>query len=385
MKRTIYDEDHEAFRASVKEFLDRQVVPNLEEHAAEKAIPREFWTEAGKQGFLGLEVPEEYGGQLEEAGAGDYRFNAVLTEELAKVNMALPSCVGIHADIVAPYLVHLTTEEQRQRWLPGFCTGELLTAIGMTEPSGGSDLAALKTTAVKDGDDWVLNGSKTFITNGYSADLVIVAVRTSPEKKARGITLFGVETAKDGFSRGRKLDKVGQDESDTAEIFFEDLRVSDDDIIGELDNGFIHMMTFLPQERLGSAITNLAHAAQILVETLQYTKDRKAFGQSIGQFQHNKFLLADLFTRVEVTQAYVDQCVLAHTEGELTPIDAAKAKWWTAQVQSEVLDHCVQLHGGYGFMNEYRVARAWRDARVTKIWAGSNEIMKELIGRDLGL
>jgi alkylation response protein AidB-like acyl-CoA dehydrogenase len=384
MKRTIYDEDHEAFRASVKEFLDRQVVPNLEEHAAQKAIPREFWLEAGKQGFLGLEVPETYGGQIEE-GAGDYRFNAVLTEELAKVNMALPSCVGIHADIVAPYLVHLTTDEQKKRWLPGFCTGEILTAIGMTEPSGGSDLAALKTTAVRDGDYWVLNGSKTFITNGYSADLVIVAARTSPEKKARGITLFGVETDRPGFSRGRKLDKVGQDESDTAELFFEDLRVSDDDIIGELDGGFIHMMTFLPQERLGSAITNLAHAAQILDETLQYCKERKAFGQSIGHFQHNKFLLAELYTQVEVTQAYLDQCVLAHNRQELTPIDAAKAKWWSAQVQSEVLDHCVQLFGGYGYMNEYRVARAWRDARVTKIWAGTNEIMKELIGRDLGL
>jgi alkylation response protein AidB-like acyl-CoA dehydrogenase len=381
MKRTIYDEDHEAFRASVKEFLDRQVVPNLEEHAAQKAIPREFWLEAGKQGFLGLEIPEEHGG----SEAGDYRFNAVLTEELAKVNMALPSCVGIHADIVAPYLVHLTTDEQKKRWLPGFCTGEILTAIGMTEPSGGSDLAALKTTAVRDGDYWVLNGSKTFITNGYSADLVIVAARTSPEKKARGITLFGVETDRPGFSRGRKLDKVGQDESDTAELFFEDLRVSDDDIIGELDGGFIHMMTFLPQERLGSAITNLAHAAQILDETLQYCKERKAFGQSIGHFQHNKFLLAELYTQVEVTQAYLDQCVLAHTRQELTPIDAAKAKWWSAQVQSEVLDHCVQLFGGYGYMNEYRVARAWRDARVTKIWAGTNEIMKELIGRDLGL
>ncbi len=381
MKRAIYDEDHEAFRSSVKEFLDREVVPHLEEHVAEKAIPREFWTAAGKQGFLGLEIPEEYGG----SAAGDYRFNAVLTEELAKVNMALPSCLGIHADIVAPYLVHLTTDEQKQRWLPGFCTGDLLTAIGMTEPSGGSDLAALKTTAVRDGDDWVVNGSKTFITNGYSADLVIIAARTTPEKKARGITLFGVDGASEGFSRGRKLDKVGQDESDTSEIFLEDVRVSNDDIIGEVDNGFIHMMTFLPQERLGSAITNLAHAAQILDETLQYAKDRKAFGQSIGQFQHNKFLLADLYTRVEVTQAYVDQCVLAHTRGELTPIDAAKAKWWTAQVQNDVLDHCVQLHGGYGYMNEYRVARAWRDARVTKIWAGSNEIMKELIGRDLGL
>ena len=381
MKREIYDEDHEAFRSSVREFLDREVRPHVEEHATAKAIPREFWLAAGKQGFLGLEIPEEYGGMA----AGDYRFNAVLTEELAKVNMSLPSCVGIHADIVAPYLVHLTTDEQRRRWLPRFCTGELLTAIGMTEPSGGSDLAALRTTAVADGDDWVLNGSKTFITNGYSADLVVVAARTSPEKKARGITLFGVDTTAEGFSRGRKLDKVGQDESDTAELHFSDLRVSGADVIGEVDSGFIHMMTFLPQERLGSAITNLAHAAQILDETLAYTKDRKAFGQSIGAFQHNKFLLADLFTRVEVTQAYVDQCVLAHTKGELTPIDAAKAKWWTAQVQNDVLDHCVQLYGGYGFMNEYRVARAWRDARVTKIWAGSNEIMKELIGRDLGL
>ncbi len=381
MKREIYNDDHEAFRSSVREFLDREVVPHLEEYQAAHALPREFWLAAGKQGFLGLEVPEEYGG----SEAGDYRFNTVLTEELAKVNMSLPSCLGIHADIVAPYLVHLTSEEQKKRWLPGFCSGELLTAIGMTEPSGGSDLAALKTTAVRDGDDWVLNGSKTFITNGYSADLVVVAARTSPEKKARGITLFAVESALEGYSRGRKLDKVGQDESDTAELFFENVRVPHDHIIGELDQGFIHMMNWLPQERLGSAVTNLAHARQILDETVTYTKDRKAFGQSIGQFQHNKFLMADLVTRVEVTQAYVDQCVLAHCKGELTPIDAAKAKWWTAQVQNDVLDHCVQLHGGYGFMNEYRVARAWRDARVTKIWAGSNEIMKELIGRDLGL
>ncbi|HSE71433.1 MAG TPA: acyl-CoA dehydrogenase family protein [Nocardioidaceae bacterium] len=381
MKRRIYDEDHEAFRSSVREFLDRQVKPHLEEHIAEKSMPRALWLEAGKQGFLGLEVPEKFGG----AEAGDYRFNAVLTEELAKVNMALPSCVGIHADIVAPYLVHLTTEEQKARWLPGFCSGEILTAIGMTEPSGGSDLANLKSTAVRDGDDWILNGSKTFITNGYSADLIVVAARTSPEKKARGITLFGVEATMEGFSRGRKLDKVGQDESDTAELFFEDVRVPAANVIGEVDHGFIHMMTWLPQERLGSAVTNLAHARQILDETIEYAKERKAFGQPIGAFQHNKFLLAELVTKVEVAQAYVDEAVVAHTEGELTPIDAAKAKWWTAQVQNEVLDHCVQVYGGYGYMNEYRVARAWRDARVTKIWAGTNEIMKELIGRDLGL
>ncbi len=381
MKRDIYDDDHETFRSSVKEFLDRQVVPHLDEHVASHGLPREFWIEAGKQGFLGLEVPEQYGG----SEANDYRFNAVLTEELAKVNMTLPSCVGIHADIVAPYLVHLTTDEQKQRWLPRFCSGELLTAIGMTEPGGGSDLAGLKTTAVRDGDDWVINGAKTFITNGGSADLVVVAARTAPEKRAKGISLFGVDTSLDGFSVGRVLDKVGQDESDTAELAFSDVRVSNDDLIGELDTGFISMMQFLPQERLGSAITNIAHAAQILDETVQYAKDRKAFGQAIGSFQANQFLLAELVTKVEVTWSFVDQCIMKHTRGELTPVDAAKAKWWTSQVQNDVLDHCVQLHGGYGYMNEYRVARAWRDARVTKIWAGSNEIMKMLIGRDLGL
>ncbi|KRF11843.1 acyl-CoA dehydrogenase family protein [Nocardioides sp. Soil796] len=381
MKRTIYDADHDSFRASVREFLERSVIPNVEEHAANKALPREFWLEAGKQGFLGLSIPEEYGG----AGADDYRFNAVLFEELNKVNAALGSCLGIHADITAPYLVELGTEEQKQKWLPGVAAGEVLLAIGMTEPSGGSDLAGLKSTAVRDGDQWVINGSKTFITNGYSADLVITAVRTSPEKGARGITLFAIPADAEGFSRGRKLDKVGQDESDTAELFFENIRLGDDHIVGELDGGFIHMMQKLPQERLGCAISNVAHAKQILEETLQYTKDRKAFGQGIGSFQHNKFLLAELFTQIEVAESYIDQCVVAHDKGELSPIDAAKAKWWSSQVQNDVLDHCVQLHGGYGFMNEYRVARAWRDARVSKIWAGSNEIMKELIGRDLGL
>ena len=380
MKRTIYNEDHEAFRASCRAFLEKNAIPHLEEHLDNHGIPREFWLEAGKQGFLGLEIPEEYGG----VGAGDFRFNAVWAEELSKVNAALSSCVGIHADIVAPYLVDLTTEEQKQRWLPGFCSGEIITAIGMTEPGGGSDLAALKTTAVRDGDEWVINGSKTFITNGYSADLVVTAVRTSPEKGARGITLFGIEATDEGFSRGRKLDKVGQTESDTAELFFENVRLGDDRVIGEVDNGFIYMMERLPQERLGAAISNIAHAKQILEETIQYTKDRQAFGQPIGKFQHNKFLMAELVTKIEVAEAYTDMAADAHSRGELTAIDAAKAKWWSAEIQNDVLDHCVQLHGGYGFMNEYRVARAWRDARVTKIWAGSNEIMKELIGRDLG-
>ncbi len=381
MQRLALNEDHLAFAASVRQFLDRSVVPNVEHHINNKGLPRQFWLDAGAQGFLGLEIPESYGG----SEAADFRFNAVLTEELAKVNMALPSCVGIHSDIVAPYLVNLTTDEQRRRWLPGIASGEIVAAIGMTEPSGGSDLAALKTVAARDGDEWVINGSKTFITNGSSADLVIVAARTSPEKKARGITLFGVEATRPGFSRGRKLDKVGQEEADTSELFFENVRVTDAEIIGELDRGFIHMMENLPQERLICAVANLAHCRQIFVETLEYVKERRAFGQSIGSFQHNKFLLAELCTKLEVAQAYVDQCLVAHAQGELTAVDAAKVKYWTSEIQGDVLDHCVQLYGGYGYMNEYRVARAWRDARSTRIWAGSNEIMKELVGRDLGL
>ncbi|WP_138996741.1 acyl-CoA dehydrogenase family protein [Rhodococcus zopfii] len=380
MKRTVYGDDHEAYRESVRLFLVRYFEPRADDVRSDRGLPRDFWLEAGKRDLLGLEVPAEYTG----AEAGDYRFNAVLIEELAKVNAALASSVSIHCDVVAPYLVQLTTDEQKRRWLPGLCSGEMLTAIGMTEPGGGSDLAGLKTTAVRDGGEWVLSGAKTFITNGYSADMVVIAARTSPEKRAKGITLFGVDASLPGFGRGRKLDKVGQDEADTAELFLDSVRVADADVIGELDRGFIHMMSFLPQERLGCAVANLAHVTQILAETIEYCGDRKAFGHPIGTFQHNKFLLAELVTQIEVTQAYVDRCVEAHVAGELTPVDAAKAKWWTADVQNRVVDHCVQLYGGYGYMNEYRVARAWRDARVTRIWAGSNEIMKELIGRDLG-
>ncbi len=388
MPRNIYDDDHEAYRSTVREFVERTLKPRAEEMLEGKSIPRDIWREAGKQGLFGLGIPEEYGG----AGAEDYRFNAVNAEEIAAFNAAASSCFGIHADVCPPYVVDLGTDEQKQRWLPGMASGDLICAIAMTEPSGGSDLAALRTTAVRDGDwasgangDWIVNGSKTFITNGYQADLVIVATRTDPSKGARGITLFMVENGMPGFSRGRKLDKVGQEESDTAELFFDDVRVSDANRIGEEGMGFIAMMQRLPQERIGAAISNTSHAAQILTETIAYAKERKAFGQPIGSFQHNKFKLAELVTKIEVTQAYVDDCVAAHADGRLTAVDAAKAKWWSAQVQNDVLDECVQLYGGYGFMNEYRVARAWRDARVTKIWAGSNEIMKELIGRDLGL
>ena len=329
LKRDHYEEDHEDFRASVQQWLERSVKPHTDKHIADKALPREFWLEAGENGFLGLAIPEEYGG----AGAEDFRFNAVLAEELGKIGAAYPTCVGIHSDITAPYLVRLGTEEQKQRWLPGVASGEILLAIGMTEPSGGSDLAALKTTAVRDGDEWVINGSKTFITNGYSCDLVITAVRTDPEKGAKGITLFAIEANKEGFSRGRKLDKVGMEESDTAELFFENVRVTDAEIIGELNRGFIHMMEELPQERVSCAVANVAQAKQILMETVQYAKDRKAFGQSIGAFQHNKFLLAELVTQIEVAEAYVDKCVAAHARGELSPVEASKAKWWSSQAQ----------------------------------------------------
>jgi alkylation response protein AidB-like acyl-CoA dehydrogenase len=381
MKRPIFDEDHDAFRESCRTFVDRALRPNQEKHIANHEFGREVWLELGKQGFLGLNVPEEYGG----AGVDDIRFSLILAEELSKLAFAYSSCVGIHTNCVAPYLVDLGTKEQKQRWLPRFCTGELITALAMTEASGGSDLAALKTRAVRDGADWVLSGSKTFITNGASADLILVAARTSPDKGAKGITLFAVEAGMAGFERGRKLDKVGQAEADTSELFFDDVRVPAANVIGEIDQGFVYVMQRLVTERIGSAVNNLAHARQILEETLVYARERKAFGTPIGSFQANKFVLAELQTMAEVTQAFVDQCTLAAVHGTLTAVDAAKAKWWSAKVQNDILDACVQLWGGYGYMNEYRVARAWADARVSKIWAGSNEIMKELIGRELGL
>ncbi len=379
--RTIFNAEHDAFRESAAAFVDRSVMPRMEELGELHHHPREMWLEAGAQGFLGLDVPEQYGG----SAAGDWRFNAVLAEELSRASVATSSAFGIHYDVCAPYLVELTTEEQRQRWLPGFCSGELVTAIGMTEPSGGSDLAALKTTAVRAGDGWVLNGSKTFITNGSTADLVIIAAQTTPGGGSRGISLFAIEKGTQGFEPGRVLDKIGQPEADTAELFLTDVHIGAENLIGELDQGFIHMMENLAQERIGAAAANIAHARAILDETLVYVKERTAFGKPVGSFQHNAFMLADMVTRAEVTQAYVDQQIVAHAEGRLSAVDAAKSKWWTADVQGDILDACVQLHGGYGFMREYRVARAWADARVTRIWAGSNEIMKLIISRDLGL
>ena len=378
--RPIFDTEHESFRDSVRSFVDRHLKPVHQEAIDNHHLARDLWREAGKQGLLGLSVPEEYGG----SGASDYRFSAILTEELSSLSAAAASAFSMHYDVAAPYLIELATEEQRTRWLPEFCSGEIVTGVGMTEPSGGSDLAALKTTATKTDSGWLMNGSKTFITNGGSADLVIVAARTGPGPRAKGISLFAVDASLPGFRRGRTLDKVGQPESDTAELFFDDLELDDSALLGEVGRGFVYMMERLPQERLCCAVSNVAHVRAILDETIGYARERHAFGQPIGAFQHNKFLLAELITKVDVTQSFVDECIVEHAGGHLTAVKAAKAKWWTAQVQNEVLDSCVQLFGGYGYMTEYRVARAWMDARVTKIWAGSNEIMKELIGRDLG-
>ena len=381
MDRTIFEPEHKEFRAAVATYLERSITPQLERYIDDRLIDRAAWEEAGKQGFLGLEVPEEYGGSL----AQDYRFNTIATEEMSKVSVGFNSSLQIHADIVAPYLVELGTEELKTRLLPDFCAGLKTAGIGMTEAGGGTDLAALKTTAVPDGDGWLINGSKTFITNGYTADILVVAARTSQEKGARGISLFVIEEGMPGFERGRKLDKAGQHEADTAELFFNDVHVPAENLLGEVGSGFIYMMERLPQERIGCAISNLAHAKQAFLETLEYAKERQAFGKPIGSFQHLKFVLAEQATKLDVTQAYMDECVMAKINGDFSATDAAKAKGWTSQIQNDVIDACLQIFGGYGYMNEYRIARAWQDARVTKIWAGSNEIMKELIGRELGL
>ena len=366
---------------TVRDFADTCVRPLQAAMIETGRPPRDLWIEAGRRGLLGLAVPLAYGG----GEAKDWKFSAILMEELAAVSAAIPSFLSIHFDVVAPYLVELTTEEQRERWLPRFCTGDLVTTIAMTEPSGGSDLARIRTNAVRDGTDWILSGSKTFITNGGSADLLVVAARTNRASGSKGITLFGVEAGMPGFSRGRNLDKVGQREADTAEVFFDEVRVPQQNVIGQVDRGFQHMMRMLPQERLGAAVTSLAHARPILQLTLAYARERQAFGTPIGSMQHNKFHLAEMATKLDVAQSFVDACIDVHCAGALSPVAAAKAKWWCADVQNQIIDRCVQLHGGYGYMNEYRVARAWTDARVSKIWAGSNEIMKEIVSRSSGM
>jgi alkylation response protein AidB-like acyl-CoA dehydrogenase len=377
--RLNFGKEHDLFRETVQGFIRDHVTPNLKRFRAERLIDRSLWVEAGAQGFLGLELPERYGG----SGTEDHRFVVLLCEELARSSLALASSVGIHVDVVAPYLLQLTTEEQRARWLPGFCAGTLVTALAMTEPGAGSDLAALKTRARRDKKRWVLNGSKTFITNGTCADLVIVAARTGDV--AREITLFAVESSKPGFQVGSKFDKIGQHEADTAELFFSDIELTDDDVIGSVGQGWEHMREQLTRERIHTAYVSLAHVESIFDATLEYVTTRNAFGRPIGSFQNNRFRLAEAKVELDVARTYVDRCIDDYADGRLSEVGAAKAKYFTTEIQNRIIDCCLQLHGGYGYVEEYSVARGWADARVTRIYAGSNEIMKEIIGRSLGL
>jgi alkylation response protein AidB-like acyl-CoA dehydrogenase len=380
MEQHLYEPVHSDFRSLCREFLAREAVPH---HAGwEKAglVDREVWRKAGSAGLLGLDVDEEFGG----GGQRDFRFNAVLVEEIIHAGCSGLG-FGLHNDVIAPYLTELTMPEQRKRWLPGFCSGDLVTAIAMSEPGAGSDLAGVRTSAVRDGDSYLINGQKTFITNGEHADLVIVVAKTAADEGAHGVSLIAVERGTPGFSRGRRLEKVGLKANDTAELFFDDCRVPIDNLIGTENHGFYHLMANLPRERLSIAVAAVAAAEVILEQTLEYARSREAFGRPIGRFQHNRFLLAELDTEVTIARTFLNHCIAEFNLGRLSVTDAAKAKWWTTELQNKVADRCVQLHGGYGYMLEYPVAKAWLDSRVQTIYGGTTEIMKEIIGRGLGL
>ena len=380
MKRLILQEEHEQLRATARQFLEKECAPYAEKWDSERIVDREAYVAAGKYGLIGFNMPEKFGG----GGVDDFRFNAVIVEEFTKYGLPSPG-LSLQNDIVGPYFANLATEEQQERWLPGYITGELIGAVAMTEPGAGSDLAGIKTTAVRDGDDWILNGSKTFISAGINSDLVVVVARTDPDAGHKGFSLLVVERGMEGFTRGRKLDKMGQHFADTAELNFENVRVPNANLLGKEGRGFYHLMTNLPSERLSIAIAGVAGARATFNDTLAYVKDRKAFGQPIGSFQHNKFVMAEMDTELEIAESYVDRCLQAVVDGELTAVEASKAKWWCTELGKRVVDHCVQLHGGYGYMNEYKVARDYVDVRIQTIYGGTTEIMKEIIGKDLGL
>jgi len=382
MRRTLFDDTHEEFRSAFRSFLEREAVPNAAAWDAAGVVDRSLFAVAGANGFLGMEVPEEHGG----GGVKDFRFNVVIAEELqaADVN-AVGLGLTLHNDICLPYFLHLTNDEQKARWLPGICAGELITAVAMTEPGIGSDLASMTTTAIRDGDHYVVNGSKTFITNGINADLVITAVKTDPSQRHRGMSLLVLERGMEGFTRGRNLDKIGMHAQDTAELFFDDVRVPVTNRLGEEGTGFVQLVSNLPQERLSIAVTGVAAARAAFDRTLAYAKERQAFGQPVASFQHNRFVLAEMATEIEIGQSFIDRCVLALNAGELTADEAAMAKWWCTELQGKVIDRGVQLHGGYGYMTEYPIGRAYADARITRIYGGTTEIMKEIIGRSLGV
>jgi len=382
MKRTLFTEEHNLFRDTFKHFLEKEVVPYYEQWEKDGIVSREMWLKAGQQGFLGLAVPEEYGG----IGVNDFRYSAIMAEESARAGVVSAGMViGLHNDIILPYFIAYANEEQKQRWLPGMCTGELITAIAMTEPGTGSDLAAIRTTAERIGDYYILNGQKTFISNGIISDVVIVVAKTDPALRHKGISLLVVERSMQGFNRGRKLDKVGLKAQDTAELSFEDVKVPVTNLLGEEGKGFSYLMRQLAQERLSVGVSAVAACETALEITLEYCKERTAFGQPIGSFQNSRFKLAEMKTEIEIARVFVDRCIEELNDGNLTPETAAMAKWWTSDLQKRVVDQCVQLHGGYGYMLEYPIARAFLDARVQSIYAGTNEIMKEIIGRSMGI
>jgi alkylation response protein AidB-like acyl-CoA dehydrogenase len=380
MKRTLFEPEHDLFRAAFRAFIEREIAPFHAEWERAGAVPRNLWQAAGRQGFLCMDVPEEYGG----AGARDYRFNVVIGEELWRAGATGPGFV-LHTDIVVPYITNYGTPEQRQRWLPRCVSGECITAIAMTEPGAGSDLAAIRTTARRDGDAYLLNGQKTFISNGILNDLVIVVAKTDPDAGHRGISLLVVERDMPGYERGRRLEKIGLHAQDTAELFFHNVRVPRDHLLGEEGQGFRYLMEQLPRERLAIAVGAVAAAEAALEQTIRYCREREAFGRPIGALQSVRFTLAELVTEVQIGRVFVDQCVLALNRGELTAETAAMAKWWTTELQQRVVHACLQLHGGYGYMREYPIARAFLDARVQTIYGGTTEIMKEIIGRSLKL
>ncbi|GGO68037.1 acyl-CoA dehydrogenase family protein [Nonomuraea cavernae] len=380
MERDLFDEEHLLFRETVREFMAREVMPHHGGWEKDGVVPREVWKKAGEIGMFGFSVPEQYGG----AGITDFRYNTVIVEEIMR-NGASGLGFTLHNDVMAPYFVDLTNEEQKQRWLPGFVSGELITAIAMTEPGAGSDLQGIRTTAVREGDHYLVNGQKTFITNGINSDLVVVVAKTDPDAGARGTTLLVVERGMEGFGRGRNLDKIGMKAQDTAELFFENVRVPVANRLGPNDGeGFFQLMRNLPQERMSIAVAAVAAAEAVLEQTIEYCKTRQAFGRTIGSFQNTRFVLAELATETEIARHYVDKCIRALNAGTLTVVDAAKAKWWTTELQTKVIDRCLQLHGGYGYMMEYPVAKAWIDSRVQTIYGGTTEIMKEIIGRSFG-
>ncbi|MDX8151990.1 acyl-CoA dehydrogenase family protein [Patulibacter brassicae] len=377
MARPVFDDDHQAFRESVRRFLEREIAPHEPQWERDRDVPREALLKAGAAGFLGMAVPEEHGG----AGIDDFRFNAVIGEEVVRADCrGLGAALMLHNDVALPYLLSFANAEQQARWLPGCASGEILLAIAMTEPGTGSDLQSIATTAVRDGDHYVVNGAKTFITNGINSDLVITAVKTDA-----GLSLLGIERGTPGFERGRKLEKLGMHSNDTAELFFHDARVPVENLIGEEGMGFMYLIQKLAQERLTLTLNATAGAEAALGMTIDYVRERKAFGRSIGQFQNTRFTLAELKTECVKARLFADWQLAQHVEGQLSIEHAAMGKYSSTDLLCRVVDEGVQLHGGYGYMTEYPIARAYVDARITKIFAGTNEIMKEIIGRGMDL